>query len=411
MRSLLGRSPLSVARGSAFFLAFLIGGSASIERSMAQRGTSSAQEKKPTSNSNAAPSQAKPGKSAVPTLEEMLNKALKDNPDIRVAEAKVREAEAELNRTRLQVTQKVLTIHHSRESQKALIKVAEEDLQRVQKLEASKAVSQEDVKQAQQRLSAEKAKLAEIEAEMPYLLGQQDRLNVTSVTFSPDGKTLYSGTIDGAIKAWDAQTGKLIINAPNETDWAVPILQNPTEWFVPFMENQPKINQAQQKSSVPYNSSKTLEPGSMMEKVRKLLDTPVNVDYKEKMVHEILEDLKKQVPGLSIHDLCGLSHLGADGQDAAPVQLQLKIEGQIPLRAALQLLLDTLNDPEHAEPQKYLTFALREYGLLFAPEDRIPSGALRLRNLEPGQYQINKLEKEKAPAKDEKAPSSGEKKH
>src|SRR5437660_737827 len=49
-----------------------------------------------------------PAQTTEPTLEEMLNKALKDNPDIRVAEAKVREAEAELNRTRLQVTQKVL---------------------------------------------------------------------------------------------------------------------------------------------------------------------------------------------------------------------------------------------------------------------------------------------------------------
>ena len=134
MRSLLIRSPWPIARSSSFFLAILIGGSGSIERSMAQQATSSAQEKKPAANSNAAPSQAKPGKAAEPTLEEMLNKALKDNPDIRVAEAKVREAEAELNRTRLQVTQKVLTFHHSRESQKALIKVAEEDLQRIQKL-------------------------------------------------------------------------------------------------------------------------------------------------------------------------------------------------------------------------------------------------------------------------------------
>src|SRR5213594_1163492 len=98
--------------------------------------------------------QARPEKPA--TLEEMLAKALKDNPDIRVAEAKVREADAELNRTRLQVTQKVLAFHHSRESQKAIIKVAEEDLQRIQKLEANKAVSQEEVKQAQQRLSASK---------------------------------------------------------------------------------------------------------------------------------------------------------------------------------------------------------------------------------------------------------------
>src|SRR5262249_49519257 len=78
-------------------------------------------------------SSGQPAKQAEPTLEEMLNKALKDNPDIRVAEAKMREADAELNRTRLQVTQKVLIFHHSRESQKAMVKVAEDNLARVRK--------------------------------------------------------------------------------------------------------------------------------------------------------------------------------------------------------------------------------------------------------------------------------------
>src|SRR5206468_5992476 len=94
---------------------------------------------------------AKPAQATEPTLEEMLNKALKDNPDIRVAEAKVREADAELNRTRLQVTQKVLAFHYSRESQKAVIKVSEEDLQRIAKLNVSKAIGQEELRLAQQR--------------------------------------------------------------------------------------------------------------------------------------------------------------------------------------------------------------------------------------------------------------------
>src|SRR5438067_1850675 len=52
-----------------------------------------------------------PGKEAAEKeklkLEELLSRALKDNPDVRVAEAKVREAEAELNRARLLVAQKV----------------------------------------------------------------------------------------------------------------------------------------------------------------------------------------------------------------------------------------------------------------------------------------------------------------
>src|SRR5690348_16019153 len=50
-------------------------------------------------------------------LEEMLAEALKNNPDIRVAVAKVAEADAELNRTRLQVMQKVVMLHHAIETQ------------------------------------------------------------------------------------------------------------------------------------------------------------------------------------------------------------------------------------------------------------------------------------------------------
>src|SRR6516164_866853 len=72
-----------------------------------------------------APAQPKAEKPVVPTLEEMLTRALKDNPDVRVAEAKVREAEAELNRTRLQVTQKVIAVHKALEAQKGLVDLAE----------------------------------------------------------------------------------------------------------------------------------------------------------------------------------------------------------------------------------------------------------------------------------------------
>ena len=49
------------------------------------------------------PQEKTPPKTESAQLAEMLAVALKHNPDIRVAEAKLREAEAELNRTRLDV--------------------------------------------------------------------------------------------------------------------------------------------------------------------------------------------------------------------------------------------------------------------------------------------------------------------
>ena len=54
-------------------------------------------------------------------LEEMLEKALKDNPDVRLAAAKLAEAEAELNRARLQVVHQVASAYQAVEAQKAAV--------------------------------------------------------------------------------------------------------------------------------------------------------------------------------------------------------------------------------------------------------------------------------------------------
>src|SRR6266851_8230131 len=64
-------------------------------------------------------------------LEELLTLALKNNPDLRVGDAKVREAEAELNRVRLQVTQKVVSARNAIKSQETKVAAAAKALERV----------------------------------------------------------------------------------------------------------------------------------------------------------------------------------------------------------------------------------------------------------------------------------------
>src|SRR5438552_2083694 len=71
----------------------------------------------------------KPAKKSL--LEEMLEQALKSNPDLRVAEAKLREAEAELTRTRLAVTHKVATLYAALDVAKKAVEGAEADYNRV----------------------------------------------------------------------------------------------------------------------------------------------------------------------------------------------------------------------------------------------------------------------------------------
>jgi hypothetical protein len=263
-------------------------------------------------------------KQAEPTLEEMLNKALKDNPDIRVAESKVREAEAELNRTRLQVTQKVLAFHHNHEAQKAAVKVAEEDLGRVRKLQKSAVLSQEEVTQAENRLSQAKAKLAEIEAEMPYLLGQQR-------------KVLSFGNVTDTINVTDMIT-------------EVKLLDASAHW-----------------SRLKTTGRSEIQPvaGTTLDKIRKALDTPVSVDYKDKDLTEILKDLERKVAGISFHNLVGGSG-------------DLHLDGAAPLGAVLQLVEDTFTDPARGDR---CAFAIREYGILFTRADRIPPGAILLDDL------------------------------
>ena len=85
------------------------------------------------------------------------------------------EAEAELNRARLQVVQKVAvrSIRPSK-SQKAVVQSAAAELARDQAAPgAAGAVEPAVVEPAEQKLIDAKAKLASLEAELPYLLGKE----------------------------------------------------------------------------------------------------------------------------------------------------------------------------------------------------------------------------------------------
>jgi hypothetical protein len=295
-------------------------------------------------------------KSGEQTLEEMLSKALKDNPDIKVAEAKVREADAELNRTRLQVTQKVLAFHHNREAQKANVKVAEEEIARIRKLQASNVVAQEDVQQAEHRLSQAKAKLAEIEAELPYLVGEQAGKGL-SFAFSPDGRWLATQKV----RLWDPATGKQL----------EPVILGHTS--VRFSPDGKRL----------LATGVNPVPSTTLDKIRKALDTPVKLDLQAVDAAGVLKDLERQVPGISFHV--------AAKTDIA----NLHIQGTISLGAALQLVEDRFTTIFEGGALSRCSFAIRDYGILFTSADRIPPGAI----------QLDDLLKERAAAEGEKKPA------
>src|SRR5690349_11077908 len=114
-------------------------------------------------SSTAAPESAAKGKEDdKPGLEDLLTQALKENPDIRVAEAKVNEAEAELNRTRLQVMQKIVTFYPRWKEAREKVTGAERWLEERRKALQEKRGAGGDVDRAEAALKAAKADLASV---------------------------------------------------------------------------------------------------------------------------------------------------------------------------------------------------------------------------------------------------------
>ncbi len=97
----------------------------------------------------------------------------------------------------------------------------------------------------------------------------------------------------------------------------------------------------------------------MADKVRKALDRPVTLKFTNVSAERVLKALQKECPDV---------HVRTVGKGAAwdePITVDLK---GVPLGAGLQLLEDVLG----------YSIAVREYGLLIAPKDRMPTGAVLL---------------------------------
>src|SRR5438093_4440171 len=192
-------------------------------------------------------------------------------------------------------------------------------MQRMQKLKQTNAISQEDFKVAEQNLAAAKAKLAEIEAEMPYFLGQQHGHLVSSVTFSPDGKLVVLPATNGAVK---------------------------------FIEIDPSSIQPFETRGV--KNVPTREGGTVTEKLLKALDTPMTVDYQDKPIDEIFKEMEKRVPGLSIQ-----VQIPASDEDDFR---RLTLKGQFSMRAVLALMEDTFSFLRiNLETQTHIIFTVRSF--------------------------------------------------
>ncbi len=120
------------------------------------------------------------------SLEDLLAQALKNNPDIRVAESKVREAEAKLNRVRMQVSQRLAILNAEMAGAKLIYDEAVTKLKTAERMLQAKSISMEEYRSAVLTRDKLKTDLARLEAELPYLLGSG--AGVSEVVVGPDGK-------------------------------------------------------------------------------------------------------------------------------------------------------------------------------------------------------------------------------
>lgn len=104
-------------------------------------------------------------------IDKMLEAALEANPDLLLAEAKVREAEAELQRARLEVTRQVVALFHKKASIDERLAESKRIYEEAKMRHAAGVSTSQDVSQAMLSYMKTKEEHARIDAEANYLLG------------------------------------------------------------------------------------------------------------------------------------------------------------------------------------------------------------------------------------------------
>jgi Outer membrane efflux protein/WD domain, G-beta repeat len=280
-----------------------------------------------------APKVKEPAKPAAGSLEETLEKTLRNSADIKAAEAKVREAEAQLNQVRQQVLTKATALHSDLNLAKRMLAVAEKSLAIVEQAVQRGTASQESLLTAQAMAEKHRGEVEKLQTELKSLRGEFAHYSVPlSIAFSPDGRYLATG--DNVIRLWDVTTGiALDRNTSQESLRAL----------------------LSEKAPAPVQNS-------MSERVKKFLDQEVDMTLHGLDVQTATAELFKQAKA----DIVVRVVL------AAPPAAMIDLKGKLTVGAWLQAIEDT--DPN-------LRIVVRDYGLLVSTRDRVPDGALRVQDL------------------------------
>ena len=140
-----------------------------------------------------APAKKEPAKPAPGSLEDTLEKSLRNSADIKAAEAKVRDAEAELNRVRHQVLDEGNSTSQRFEPGKTDARLAEDIVARLAEGVKRGTTTHEALLAAQTGVEKHRGEVEKLESELKSLRGEFAIKNATvgSFAFTPDGTILY----------------------------------------------------------------------------------------------------------------------------------------------------------------------------------------------------------------------------
>ncbi len=105
------------------------------------------------------------------TLEELLESALRSNPEILVKDAELREAIAALNQTRLAVTQQVVRLHFQRVEEGEVLNATRRHLTIAHQMNQSGNGTESEIHAASIELAQAEGSYARLEADLRYAIG------------------------------------------------------------------------------------------------------------------------------------------------------------------------------------------------------------------------------------------------
>jgi hypothetical protein len=282
----------------------------------------------------------------------LLERALRYSPDVQLAEAKLRTAEAELNRARLEVAKTVIGLEHSIASQQRIIELEKVRLQQAReshkRLEdlvkkrltsaSSESAAALALKEAESELISAEAKLSELRETLRYMMGG-----------SLPG--MSSGSSYGAGHSMRPLPGGPAPGAGGDTGGGT--------------SGVPKGAESVKPPSGGVSNGKMMWPGggggfaiklpspaadSPQDNLRRKLQAPTQVQLKEAEARDLAKYLQ---------DLHGVPFLLDPSAVDSGVVVTIDIR-DVPLHAALQAVEDTHPD---------LRFFVRDYGILIGKAD------------------------------------------